>query len=314
MLKLGLISAATYGYGGAPRTPGSHHGTAFATTFNGWEDAKVKEHPWGTFVRSQRRLDGARVTRVWDPQQDWARHLANACGIESVCGTPEEACEGVDAVLLIDDGSGAQWKFAVHPLKKGVPVFCDKPLAMTAKEAQEIAKLARSTKTKFMSGSALRFVPDIIKLRDEVPQLGGVHLATVACGNELVYYGIHALSMAYAALGGGAASCVNVGQPGLNIVRVRFADHRDVVLMVGEKEWMSAGYQIAVFGKKGWRSVTPNLANLYSYLLEAFLEYLQTGTEPYPIEQEVELIAALEAGKRSLKEGREVTLAEVLRG
>jgi len=44
---------------------------------------------------------------------------------------------------------------------------------------------------------------------------------------------------------------------------------------------------------------------------EAFLSYLQTGTEPYPIEEEVELIAALEAGKRSLKEGREVTLTKV---
>jgi predicted dehydrogenase len=58
--------------------------------------------------------------------------------------------------------------------------------------------------------------------------------------------------------------------------------------------------------------VTPNLADLYSYLLEAFVAYVQTGIEPYPIEEEVELVAALEAGKRSLKEGREVTLAEVL--
>jgi len=312
MLKLGLISAATYGYAGKPRTPGSNHGTAFATTFNGWDDAKVNGKPWGTFVRSQRRLDGARVTRVWDPQREWAQNLADACGIEKVCASPEEACDDVDAVLLIDDGSGEQWKYAVHSLKKGVPTFCDKPLAMTAKQAQEIAKLARSTKTKFMSASALRFVPDIVKLRSEVPQLGGVHLATVACGNDLIYYGIHALSMAYAVLGKGAVSCHNVGHPGLNIARVRFADHREVVVMVGEKEWMSAGYQINLFGKKGWRSLTPNLANLYSYLLEAFLACVQTGTEPYPIEEEVELIAALEAGKRSLKEGREVTLAEVL--
>ena len=313
MLKLSLLSAATYGRDGAPRTPGSHHGTAFATTFNGWDEAKVKAHPWGTFVRSQRRLDGATVTRVWDPQREWAEHLAEACGIEKVCATPEEACEGVDAVLLIDDGSGEQWKYAVHSLKKGVPTFCDKPLAMTGREAQEIARLARATGTKFMSASALRFVPDIVALRDELPKLGGVHLAAVACGNELVYYGIHALSMAYAVLGPGAVSCVNVGQPGLNVVRVRFTDHRDVVLMVGEKEWMSAGYQIGLFGQKGWRNVTPNLANLYTYLLEAFMGYLQTGVEPYPIEQEVELIAALEAGKRSLIEGREVTLAEVLR-
>src|SRR2546427_12519342 len=98
MLKLGLISAATYGYLGAPRTPGSNHGTAFATTFNGFDDAKAKQHKW-TFVRSQRRLDSARVVRVWDPQKEWAQNLADVCGIEKVCDGPEEACDGVDALL-----------------------------------------------------------------------------------------------------------------------------------------------------------------------------------------------------------------------
>jgi predicted dehydrogenase len=312
MLKLGLLSAATYGRMGAPRAPGSNHGTAFATTFNGFDDAKVKALWPGTFVRSQRRLEGARVVRVWDPQREWAQKLADICGIERACATPEEACEGVDAVLLVDDGSGEQWRYAEHPLHKGVPVFCDKPLAMTARDAQHIARLARATKTKFMSASSLRFVPDIVKLREELPRFGNVHLATVACGNELIYYGVHALSMAYAVLGAGAVSALNVGQPGLNEVRLRFANHRDVLLLVGEKEWMRAGYQINLYGQKEWRTVTPDLKNLYSHLLEAFLNYLQTGNEPYPIEEEVELIAALEAGERSLKERREVTLTEVL--
>ena len=311
MLKIGLISAASYGAAGAARASGSHHGTAFATTFNGWDETKAKECQ-GTFVKSQRRLEAARVTRIWDPLREPAEKLAAACSIEKVCATAEEACEGVDAVLIIDDGSGEHWKHAAHPLQKGVPVFCDKPLAMTAKEAQATAKLARKTGTKFMSASSLRFVPDIVKLKSELPQLGTVYLASAACGNELVYYGIHALSMAYAVLGGGAVSCLNVGQPGLNVVRVLFNDHRNVVLFVGEKEWMSAGYQINLYGQKGWRTLKPDLTNLYSHLLEAFLEYLKTGQEPYPLEQEVEVVAVLEAGKRSLKENREVTLKEVL--
>src|SRR6185295_11807528 len=175
-LKLGLISAASYGAAGAARASGSNHGTAFATTFNGWDEAKAKEFP-GTFIRSAKRLEGARVTRIWDPLREAAECLAAACSIEKVCSSAEEACEGVDAVLLIDDGSGEQWKHAAHPLRKGVPVFCDKPLAMTAKLAQETAKLARATKTKFMSASALRFVPDIVKLRAEIGQIGPVSLA-----------------------------------------------------------------------------------------------------------------------------------------
>ncbi len=311
-LRLGLISAATYGRDGNPRTLGSNHGTAFATTFNGWDEEKSKA--WkGVFVRAKRRLEGVRVVTVWDPDQAAAKQLADICSIPRVAATPEAACEGVDAVLLIDDGSGEQWKYALHPLKKGVPVFCDKPLAMTARDAQTVAKVARETKTRFMSASSLRFVPDIVKLKQELPALGQVHFASASCGNELVYYGIHALSMIYGVFGGGAISALNVGRPGRNLVRYRFKNDLDVMLTVADREWMRAGYIITLQGTKAWRSLQPNLDNLYSYLLEQFIDLVRTGRESVPVEEEVELIAALEAGKRSLQLGREVTIAEVLK-
>jgi predicted dehydrogenase len=309
-LKLALISAATYGAAGQARMPGSNHGTAFATTFNGWDEEKARLFT-GTFVRSGRKLERAKVVKIWDPDKAAARALAEACGIESVTDAPDQCSDGVDAVLIVDDGSGEQWRYAEHPLRKGVPTFCDKPLAMTAREAASVARLVRKTKTRFMSASSLRFVPDIIRLREELPQIGNVHLATAVCGNELVYYGIHALSMIYAVLGRGAVSAINVGQPGGNIARIRFENKRDAVLIVAEKDRMRAGYQINLYGDKGWRSVTPDLTDLYAYLLEAFLDLVITGTESVPVEEEVEVIAALESAKRSLELGREVTLREV---
>lgn len=311
-LKLGLISAGSYGYMDAPRSQGSNHGTAFATACNGYDEVKRKAFE-GTFVAAKKRVDGAQVVKIWDPLRPAAQRLADACGIAQVCDSPEECAEGVDAVAIVDDGSGQQWKYALAPLRKGVPTFCDKPLAMTAKQAQHVADVARQTGTPFMSSSSLRFVPDVLALAKEVPTLGKIHLATTICGNELVYYGIHALEMAYAVLGRGAVSCLNVGQPGRNIVRVRFECGRDLLLMVAEKEWMRAGYQLNLYGTKGWRTLTPNLSDLYWYLLSKFLELVRTKKESVPVEEEVEVIAVLEAGKRSLAENREVTVAEVLK-
>jgi predicted dehydrogenase len=185
---------------------------------------------------------------------------------------------------------------------------------MTAREAQTVAKVARETKTKFMSASSLRFVPDSLKLKEELPQLGPVHFASASCGNELVYYGIHALSMIYGVFGGGAISALNIGRPGRNLVRYRFKNDLDVMLTVADREWMRAGYIITLQGTKAWRSIQPNLDNLYSFMLDQFLGYVKTGREVVPIEEEVELIAALEAGKRSLQLGREVMIAEVMKG
>lgn len=310
-LRLGMVSAATYGRPGQERKSGSNHGTAFATTFNGWDDRKAAGFE-GVFVKSQRRLDSAKVVKVWDSNQQAARAMADACLIDTVTETPEQCCDDVDAVILIDDGTGEQWKYAVDSLKKGVPTFCDKPLAMTAREATRIARLSKETGTPFMSASSLRFVPDILQLREELPKLGKVHLASATCGNDLVYYGIHALSMIYAVLGRGAVSAINVGKPGANIARIRFANDLDVVLTVAERDKMRAGYEINLHGTKGWRHVIPNLAHLYSYLLEAFIDYVITGKESVPIDEEVEVIAALEAAQRSLELGREVLLSEVL--
>ena len=314
-IKLGIISAATYGatYRGedVPRTPGSFHGTAFSSTYNGFDAARSKQWDW-TFASGKKRIEGARIVKVWDPHREWAERLAEVCYIPEVCEHPEDCSDGVDGVIIVDDGSGKQSEYAEHPLRKGVPTFCDKPLAMTAKRAKEVADFAASTGTPFMSGSSLRFVPDILALRDEVKDLGDIHMATTICGNELVYYGIHALSMAYAVLGRGAASCMNVGQPGRNMVRVRFENGRDLMLMVGEREYMRAGYQISLYGTQGWRTVQPNLQDLYCYLLERFMALVTDGEVSVPLDEEVELIATLEAGKRSLVEGREVAVADML--
>lgn len=313
-LRIGLVSAASYGaaYGPdpQPRTPGSNHGTAFATIFNGYDEEKAKAFK-GTFVKASKRIEGGKVVKIWDPDKSAAAAIADICGIENVAATAEDCVTDVDLALLIDDGSGAQWKYAEAALRKGVPTFCDKPLAMTAKEAAAIAAVARETGTKFMSASSLRFVPDIVKLREDAAGIGPIRLCTVTGPGDLVYYGIHALSMAYAVLGPGVVSAHNSGREGGHIVRLRHEKELDIVLMVGARERMRAGFSIQLFGEKGNLRIEPDLKDLYAYLLEAVLDLVLRDQVSVPLEEEVELIAALEAGQRSFELGREVKLSEL---
>jgi predicted dehydrogenase len=260
-------------------------------------------------------MEGVTAVKVWDPQREWAERLADVCGVAEVTDSPEACTEDVDAVCIVDDGSGRQFEYAFAALEKGLPTFIDKPIAMTAKEAKQVIDFARKYDAPLMSASSLRYVPDVLNLAAQVKagELGDIPMATTICGNELVYYGIHALETAYAVLGPGAVSCVNVGKPGRNMVRVRFENGRDLLLMSGESPYMRAGYQINLYGKSGWASVQPDLTDLYIYLLEQFLLMVREGRrEVVPLDEIVEVIAVLEAGKRSLLEGREVTVAEML--
>jgi len=103
---------------------------------------------------------------------------------------------------------------------------------------------------------------------------------------------------------------MHVGRDDAHIARIRFKNDLDVVLMVGQPHKMRSGYQIQLYGSKRWKSLTPDLSHLYTYLLETWMNYLRTGKEPYPIEEEVELIAALEACQRSLESGSEVMIKD----
>ena len=220
MLKIGLVSAGSYApqyqNPDLPRTPGSFHGTAFACTFNGFDATKVAELYTAnkyTFAAASKIIPDCKVVKVWDPLRETAEMLANVCDIPEVTDTPEECSTGVDAVVIVDDGSALQYQYAEVPLKAGIPVFCDKPLAMTTKECLEVQKWVHETGTKFMCSSSLRFVPDIVQTKQEVAEgkWGEVWVATSGCGNDLVYYGIHALSMAYGVFGDRAVSVMNVG-------------------------------------------------------------------------------------------------------
>ncbi len=314
-LRIGLLSAGSYGasYTGTPqpRTRGSHHGTAFATTFNGFDEEKAKAFT-GTFVRATKHIDGAKVVKVWDPNRDDAAALADVCSIPTVADSPEACIQDVDLALIVDDGSGEQWKYAEAALRAGVPTFCDKPLAMNAKDAAKIASIAKETGTKFMSASSLRFIPDVLQMKEDMQKLGKIRLCTVTGPGDLIYYGIHALSMAYALLGPGVISAHNVGRENGNIVRLRHQSDLDILLIVGAREYMNAGFSIQLHGEKGSLRVEPSLKDLYTYLLENFLDLVLHDKVTVPIDEEVEVIAALEAGRVSLDTGKEVLLKEVM--
>jgi hypothetical protein len=151
----------------------------------------------------------------------------------------------------------------------------------------------------------------ITKLREDAKGIGPIRLCTVTGPGDLVYYGIHALSMAYAVLGAGVVSAHNTGREGAHIVRLRREDECDIVLMVGAREKMRAAFSIQLFGEKGTLRVEPDLKDLYAYLLDAFLDLVLRDHVSVPVAEEVELIAALEAGQKSLEFGREVKLGEV---
>src|SRR4051812_24761514 len=101
----------------------SSHTRVFTTSFN-TPDADP-----------QRRVVGARVTRLWGEDAARTAELAGELGVEA-CADPEAVCADVDAVLVLNRHGADHPRYARMAIGAGRPTFVDKPLADDYAEAR----------------------------------------------------------------------------------------------------------------------------------------------------------------------------------
>jgi predicted dehydrogenase len=109
---------------------------------------------------------GSRITAVCDladrARQDASALLPDALVTDSL---DELLASGVDAVMVLtpDDTHAA---LSIRALEAGVPVFCEKPLAIDLADADAMLETARRTGTRLYIGHNMRHMPLITLMRD----------------------------------------------------------------------------------------------------------------------------------------------------
>ncbi|GAB3187033.1 Gfo/Idh/MocA family protein [Nesterenkonia suensis] len=105
------------------------------------------------------------VTGVCDPLPDRRRRGKEAHPEAQAFASVEELlASGVDAVLV----TTPDWtheEITVTCLRQGVPVFVDKPLAITAEGCDRVLEVARDTGTKVFVGHNMRHMPVVTAMR-----------------------------------------------------------------------------------------------------------------------------------------------------
>ncbi len=270
-----------------------YHGKYFAHMFNGCASRELWDrHGFGPEPSARRRITNARVVKVWDEQREDAETLAAVVGIEQVCGDIVECGEDVDGIIIPDDCTCRHYRFAEPLWRFGKPMFIDKPLAGTIEEAEAVVAKAETHGVPIFSASGLQFTREIEEARPEVEELGRILCALSANPNELVFYGIHGLAMLWQLYGPGIESVQNIGEAGLDIVKYRWRDGR-LGLQVGLEEGRP-GWKLTVFGQKGRLDIPITDADYFYWrVMSQFVEMVETGRQPLPNDQMLEIIRAL---------------------
>jgi predicted dehydrogenase len=196
-LSLGIIGVSD----------GNGHPYSWAAIFNGYNAASMQKCPFPVIPEylSKRSfpedaIDGAKVTHVWTQSPEISRQIAEASCIRTVVTEPQDMIGEVDAVLLARDDAENHFRLAAPFLDAGLPIYIDKPLALTVAEAESIFD-RQQWQGQLFSCSALRFAPEF-ELSDKVrDSLGSPVFVRAISPKGWECYAIHAIDAVLGALG-----------------------------------------------------------------------------------------------------------------
>jgi predicted dehydrogenase len=270
-------------------------------------------------------IPGGRVTRSWkggSPDIEasasrvdgFAADIARTYGV-TPCDSIESVMSDVDAVMVLslDGRTHLGEARRIFPFHK--PVFIDKPLAGSLRDAIDIFRLAQQLHAPCFSASAERFTSDVPKLKQaRIGHLNGVSTfgpAQIESHHpDLYWYGIHAVEKCYALMGTGCETVVRVHTPDTDVVTGVWHDGR-VATVRGNRNTRYA-FGVTEFGSEA--VVVGEQAEGYEGLVTEILQFFRTGIAPVSHAETIEVLTFMEAADESKRRGGiPVSLAEVLR-
>jgi predicted dehydrogenase len=118
-----------------------------------------------SYLQVFRGLDAGHIAAVADVRREAAESAADALGCEAF-GSWEELVERpeLDAVLICTPPV-THPEIAMHFLVRGVPVLCEKPLAIDVATARELATASEANGTVLTMASKFRYVQDVLRAK-----------------------------------------------------------------------------------------------------------------------------------------------------
>lgn len=291
--------------------PGNGHPYSWSAIVNGYNPAEMANCPYpgipqylGAQPLETMGIDGAQVTHIWTDNADEAPLVAAASKIPNVVKNMEDVIGEVDAVIIATDDGTDHVRRARPFIEAGLPVFVDKPMAITREELTQFAKW-KSEGARVLSSSGLRYAPALAELRGQ-----DWAWITSITAKTWERYGIHALEPVFTLTGPGFTHVRSEAKPGSDIV---YCQHSSGVQATIAAIYDAVGSYgtIHAYGVQEQRSI--RMSDTYAAFrgqLVAVVDWLRTGQDPYPFSETLELMAVIIAGIESREQGGKLISTE----
>jgi predicted dehydrogenase len=178
-----------------------------------------------THIGYYKKMPGVSVVAGADIRPAALEHMKNAHGVNFVYDDfnemLKEVGDGIDAISVATP-NGVHHAAALAALNAGKHVLCEKPMAMNAKQAQEMADAAKANGVHFVIGFQHRFEPrsqvirdlinsgalgDILYVRSQalrrrgIPNWGVFGRKELQGGGPMIDIGVHILEASHSLIG-----------------------------------------------------------------------------------------------------------------
>ena len=286
------------------------HVTAFTKLIN---DVKSKDHVPGGKVVVAFKGGSADIESSINRVEEYTSQLQTNYGVKIV-PTIEELCQQVDVVLLESVDGRPHLEQARPVIKAGKPLFIDKPVAGSLRDAVEIYKLAREAKVPVFTSSSYRYYESLVTVQKA--NVGDIR-AVISWGPahlephhpDLFWYGIHPTEALFTILGPGCESVSRTTTDDIDVITGLWSGGR-----VGTLHALKHGgaHKVVVFGSKG--IAEQKGSGDYAPLVREIMKFFQSGVAPVSPEESLAIYTFMEAADESKRRGgATVNVGEVLK-
>jgi len=298
-LRIGLIGLDT------------SHVIAFTKLLN---DPSAKDAVAGGKVVAAFKGGSPDVESSWTRVEGYTKQLREEFGVRIV-ESIDELCRAVDVVMLTSVDGRPHLEQARPVIMAGKPLFIDKPVAGSLRDAIEIYRLAEERNVPVFSSSSYRFYESLADVKKTdvgeiraVISYGPAHLESHH--PDLFWYGVHPTEALITMMGRGCESVVRTATPDTDVVTGTWPAGQ-VGILIGLRKGPTP-HKVIVFGTKA--IAEQKGSGTYTPLLREVMKFFQTGVAPVTPEETLELFAFMEAADESKRQGgKTVSIAEVMR-
>lgn len=192
ILKLGIIGVSE----------GNGHPYSWSAIFNGYNKELMEQCGFPVIPRylelktfPEDSIIEANVTHIWTQDDIATSHIADTANVSMKVDNYTDLIGQVDGVLLARDDAENHVEMALPFLDAGLPIYIDKPLALSLEEAKKLISAQRYPGQLFTC-SALRYASEFKLSKEDHLSLGEIRYIDATVPKDWNKYAVHVIEPA----------------------------------------------------------------------------------------------------------------------